>query len=54
MRLIHIETHDGIFEGTIDLYVHNTEDLNNLILNLMRTKGVDSVNRVDSIEEARD
>lgn len=52
MRLVHIETHDGIFDGTIDLYVHNTEDLNNLILNLMRIKGVNSVIRVENIEES--
>ncbi len=50
MRLVHIETHDGIFDGTIDLYVHNTGDLNNLILNIMRIKGVDSVKRIESIE----
>jgi len=51
MRLVHIETHDGIFDGSIDLYVHNTEDLNNLILNLMRIKGVDSVKRIETIED---
>ncbi len=47
MRTINLHGHDGIFNGTIDLYVHNTNDLNNLILNLMKLRGVDSVNRVD-------
>ena len=47
MRTINLHGHDGIFNGTIDLYVHNTNDLNNLILNLMKLKGVDSVHRVD-------
>ena len=47
MRTINLHGHDGIFNGTIDLYVHNTSDLNNLILNLMKLKGVDSVHRVD-------
>ncbi len=47
MRTINLHGHDGIFDGTIDLYVHNTSDLNNLILNLMKLKGVDSVHRVD-------
>ncbi len=47
MRTISLHGHDGIFDGTIDLYVHNTSDLNNLILNLMKLKGVDSVHRVD-------
>jgi len=47
MRTINLHGHDGIFNGTIDLYVHNTNDLNNLILNLMKLKGVESVHRVD-------
>jgi GTP pyrophosphokinase len=47
MRTINLHGHDGIFTGTIDLYVHNTTDLNNLILNLMKLKGVDSVHRVE-------
>ena len=51
MRNINLASHDGIFEGTIDLYVHNTADLNNLIMNLIKIKGVESVNRVESIEE---
>ncbi|HYX07425.1 MAG TPA: bifunctional (p)ppGpp synthetase/guanosine-3',5'-bis(diphosphate) 3'-pyrophosphohydrolase [Bacteroidales bacterium] len=51
MRSINLSSHDGIFDGTIDLYVHNTADLNNLILNLIKIKGVDQVNRVETIEE---
>jgi len=47
MRTINLHGHDGIFTGTIDLYVHNTNDLNNLILNLIKLKGVESVHRVD-------
>jgi len=47
MRTINLHGHDGIFNGTIDLYVHNTTDLNNLILNLMKLRGVDSVHRVE-------
>ncbi|MFH0757087.1 MAG: RelA/SpoT family protein [Bacteroidota bacterium] len=50
MRTINLHGHDGIFTGTIDLYVHNTSDLNNLILNLMKLKGVDSVHRVEVSE----
>ena len=48
MRWIMIESHDGIFEGFIDLYVHSTIDLNNLIMNLMKIKGVESVKRIES------
>jgi GTP pyrophosphokinase len=47
MRTINLHGHDGIFNGTIDLYVHNTNDLNNLIMNLMKLRGVESVHRVD-------
>ncbi len=47
MRTINLHGHDGIFNGTIDLYVHSTADLNNLILNLIKIKGVDSVHRVE-------
>ena len=47
MRTINLHGHDGIFDGTIDLYVHNTTDLNNLIMNLVKLKGVESVHRVE-------
>lgn len=49
MRSIHFESHDGIFEGTIYLYIHNTEDLNNLIFNIMKIKGVHNVTRQERI-----
>jgi len=49
MRSINIESHDGIFEGNIYLYTHNTEDLNNLILTIMKIKGVHNVTRQDRI-----
>jgi len=48
IRNIHLESHDGIWEGTIELYIHNTKDLNLLIMNLVKIKGVESVNRVES------
>ena len=48
IRTINLHGHDGVFEGTIDLYVHNTSDLNNLIMNLIKTKGVESVYRIET------
>jgi len=51
MRNINLASHDGIFDGTIDIYVHNTADLNNLIMNLSKIKGVESVNRMETMEE---
>ena len=49
IRSLNVEVHDGIFEGLVDLYVHNTADLNNLILNLSKIKGIDSVKREEII-----
>ena len=51
MRAINLASHDGIFEGTMDLYVHNGKDLNTLIDNLLKIKGVESVSRVEVFNE---
>jgi len=51
IRNINLVSHDGIFEGTIALYVHSVKDLNNLIMNLMKIKGVESVSRVEHMQE---
>ncbi|MFH0760177.1 MAG: RelA/SpoT family protein [Bacteroidota bacterium] len=51
IRSMNIETHDGIFEALFDIYVHHTEDINEMVLNLGKIKGVDSVNRVEKIED---
>ena len=47
MRKLHIETHDEIFEGYIDLYVHNTDDLDKLIRTLSGVRGIERVKRVE-------
>ena len=47
IRKINFETHDGIFEGFIELYVHNTEDLETMIQKLQNIKGLESVIRVN-------
>ena len=47
IRKIHFETHDGIFDGHIDLYVHDTQDLDTIIRRLLKVKGVESVTRTD-------
>ncbi len=51
IRAINLSSHDGIFEGTMDLYVHNAKDLNNLITNMLNIKGVEQVSRVESMNE---
>lgn len=52
IRNINLESHDGIWEGTIELYVHNTKDLNLLIMNIGKIKGVEAVNRVEKLPSA--
>lgn len=51
IRNININVYDGIFEGTIDLYIHHTKDLNNLILQLSDIKGIESVKRIEEFNE---
>ena len=51
IRKLFFETHDGIFYGYIDLYVHNTNDLNDILKNMEKIKGIDSAARVDLKEE---
>lgn len=47
MRAISFESHDGIFEGKVMAYVHDTDHLNALIEKLKRVRGVRNVERVD-------
>jgi GTP pyrophosphokinase len=47
MRSITVDSDGGIFEGTIKLYVNNTEHLDQLIKNLNQIEGVIKVSRFD-------
>jgi GTP pyrophosphokinase len=46
MRSLSIESKDGIFEGTIGVYVHDTEQLDLLIERLKKLDGILTVTRV--------
>lgn len=46
MRSISVQSHDGIFEGTVSLYVRDIEALNVLLDNLRAIKGVEGVKRL--------
>lgn len=50
IRNINLESHDGIWEGTVELYVHSTKDVNLLIMNIGKVKGVESVSRVENLQ----
>lgn len=51
MRMIHFEAKDGVFDGLLHLYVHNTEDLNILLMKISSLKSVESVVRVEGNEK---
>ncbi len=51
MTNVNFSVKDGIFTGTIDIYVHHTKDLNNLIMKISNIKGIESVKRVEDFNE---
>lgn len=51
IRKLNIESHDGIFEGFIELYVHDLDDLSLLINKVQHIKGMDSVKRVEKLDQ---
>ena len=46
MRAIAVQSHDGIFEGTISLYVKDIDSLNVLLDNIRHIRGMESVKRL--------
>ena len=48
MRSISFDTNDGTFEGTVMVFVHDTNHLTELMKKLKKVNGVLSVNRIDS------
>ena len=49
MRSVQFDTNEGIFTGDLFLYIHNTEDLSNLILELKKIKGIENVSRIKNL-----
>ena len=48
IRELHIQSHDGIFEGRISLYVKNIKDLRMIMDKVSHIRGVEQVNRVEN------
>lgn len=46
IRELQIQSHDGIFDGKISLYVPDTDSLNALMENINKIKGIDKVERL--------
>jgi len=47
MRSISIDSNEGLFEGTIMLFVHDTKHLDKLIAKLLKVKGIYSISRIE-------
>ena len=47
IRRIDIATEGGVFDGVIDLYVHDKKDLDKLTKKLSKIEGIQSVVRSD-------
>ena len=50
MRSLSIDSNDGIFEGTIMVYVHDREELNKLVNRLGALEGINKIERLESSE----
>ncbi len=51
MRSISIDSKDGIFDGTIMIYVHDREELNKFCNKLGALEGITKIERIESTEE---
>ncbi len=47
IREVNINSHDGVFEGELSLYVKDSEGLNNLLERVRAIRGFDSVKRIE-------
>ncbi|MBC7554223.1 MAG: bifunctional (p)ppGpp synthetase/guanosine-3',5'-bis(diphosphate) 3'-pyrophosphohydrolase [Taibaiella sp.] len=48
MRSMSIDSNDGIFEGTIMVYVHDRDELNKLCIRLAALDGIQSIERIEN------
>jgi GTP pyrophosphokinase len=51
IRSFHLDTSEGMTEGSVMLYVHDVQTLQKLIDNLMKIKEIIKVNRIDRFED---
>ncbi|HYD21147.1 MAG TPA: bifunctional (p)ppGpp synthetase/guanosine-3',5'-bis(diphosphate) 3'-pyrophosphohydrolase [Flavipsychrobacter sp.] len=51
MRSISIDTKDGVFDGTIMVYVHDREELDHLCHKLGALEGINTIERLEAQEE---
>ena len=48
---LNIESNDGIFEGRIQLYVHDVDDVNTICTNLKKIDHIKKVTRIENFED---
>ncbi|MFA4864759.1 MAG: TGS domain-containing protein, partial [Bacteroidales bacterium] len=51
IRSFHLDTSEGMTEGTVMLYLHDTQTLNKLLENLLKIKEIIKVTRIDRFNE---
>jgi GTP pyrophosphokinase len=51
IRSFHLDTSEGMTEGTVMLYLHDTQTLSKLLENLMKIKEIIKVTRIDRFNE---
>lgn len=51
MTKLSFETKDGIFKGTVELFVHDVEDIQNLCMKISKIKNIQLVHRKEQMEE---
>ncbi len=49
MKAINFQSHDGIFNGELQLFVHDTSDLDELLKKILRISGVKTVVRLEDV-----
>ena len=47
IKSLKFETNDGVFIGEIDLYIHNSKDLEDVISHIYKIKGIKNVTRIE-------
>ncbi|WP_300725150.1 RelA/SpoT family protein [uncultured Bacteroides sp.] len=48
---LNIESNDGIFEGRIQLYVHDVDDVNTICTNLKKIENIKKVTRIENYDD---
>lgn len=51
IRELRLQSHDGIFEGSISLYVKDLKDLKLIMEKVGKIKGVEKITRVENLKE---